>query len=82
MTPLEQVGRLGSVPLTIDVAIECGTLNVARVLEFELDTVIRSSRPAGDNVDIRVGGRLIAYGEIVALDGMAGVRITQLKEQQ
>lgn len=81
MTPLEQVGRLGAVPLTIDVAIECGTLAVARVLEFEPDKVIRSLRPAGDNVDIHVGGRLVAYGEIVALDGMAGVRITQLKEQ-
>ena len=82
MTPLEQVGRLGSVPLSIDVAIECGTLAVARVLGFEENAVIRSLRSAGDNVDIHVGGRLVAYGEIIALDGMAGVRITQLKDQQ
>ena len=81
LTPLEQTGHLASVPMPVDVALDCGPLTVERILNLKPGSVIRSLRPAGDNVDIRVSGLVIAYGEIVALEGLTGVRITRLREK-
>jgi flagellar motor switch/type III secretory pathway protein FliN len=81
MTPLEHTGHLAAVPMPIDVALDCGTLTVERILTLEPGCVIRSLRSAGDNVDIRVSNLVIAYGEIVALEGLTGVRITRFREK-
>jgi flagellar motor switch protein FliN/FliY len=81
MTPIEQLGRLGSIPLPVDVSLSCGMMAVREVLELKPGMVIRSQRSAGDNLDVHVGGRLVAYGEVVALEGPTGVRVTNLKEQ-
>ena len=80
MLPDKITSRFGALPLTIDVTLECGPLAVERVFDLQPGTVLRSLRSAGDNVDIHVGGRLVAYGEIVALEGMTGVRITNLRD--
>lgn len=79
-TPLDKAGHLAAVPLPIDVALDCGTLTVESILGLKPGNVVRSLRPAGDNVDIRISGMVVAYGEIVALEGITGVRITRLRE--
>jgi flagellar motor switch protein FliN len=80
MAALEELGHFADVPMTIDVALDCGSLPLSRMVQLSAGTVIRSLRPAGDNVDIHAGGALIGYGEVVPLEGTMGVRITGLKE--
>jgi flagellar motor switch protein FliN/FliY len=82
MPSLQQVGHFGAVPVTIDISVDCGMLPVRQVLDLKAGSVIRSLRPAGDNLDLRIGGRVIAYGEIVPLEGMTGVRIAHVMEPQ
>lgn len=80
MPSLPQATQLGTVPVTIDIALDCGMLPLREVLELKSGSVLRSIRSAGDNLDIRIGGRVIAYGEIVPLEGMTGVRIAHVME--
>jgi len=80
MASLAQVGHLGAVPLTIDVSLDCGLLPAECVLELKAGSVLRSLRSAGDNLDIRIGNKMVAYGEIVPLEGAMGVRITHITE--
>ena len=47
---------------------------------MENGTVIKMSRSAGENIDIRVGGALVGFGEIVILEENMGVRITDFHE--
>lgn len=68
--------------MTIEAALDCGKLSLQQILDLQEGMIIRSQRPAGDNVDLHVGGRLIGYGEMVVLDGVMGVRITTLKDSQ
>jgi flagellar motor switch protein FliN/FliY len=37
------------------------------------------NRSAGENIDILVGGSLIGFGEIVIIEDMMGVRITDFQ---
>lgn len=80
-TEFDKAGHLATVPMPIDVALDCGTLTVERILNLKPGCVIRSLRAAGDNIDVRIGGLVVAYGEIVALEGLTGVRITRLREK-
>lgn len=80
MTP-DRAGLLATVPLPIDIALDCGTLTVESIVGLKPGSVIRSLRSAGDNVDIRISGLVVAYGEIVVLEGLTGVRITRLREK-
>jgi flagellar motor switch protein FliN/FliY len=80
MASIQQIGHLGAVPVTIDISLDCGMLAVGRVLGLQAGSVIRCQRAAGDNLDVRIGGRVIAFGEIVPLEGMTGVRIAHVME--
>jgi flagellar motor switch/type III secretory pathway protein FliN len=80
MASLQQIGHLGAVPVTIDISLDCGMLAVGQVLGLQAGSVIRCLRAAGDNLDVRIGGRVIAYGEIVPLEGLTGVRIAHVMD--
>lgn len=82
MTPIEGLGPMRSVPVPVEAVLDCGSLELARVLKLKPGSVIRSLRAAGDNIDLHAGGKLIGYGEIIAMEGVIGVRITQLKDDR
>lgn len=80
MVSLDQIGDLERVPMTLDADLECGTLSMRELLALGAGSIIRSDRPAGDNVDLRVGGKLVGYGEIIAIEKALAVRVTNVKE--
>ncbi len=50
------------------------TLN--QVLHLEQGSIIKMNRSAGENINISIGGALVAFGEIVIIETAMGVRIT------
>jgi len=40
------------------------------------------ARSAGEDIDIRVGGEIVACGEIIVTENAVGVRITDLEGEQ
>jgi len=80
MTPFERVSHLGEVPLAIEVELDRKVMTVSEILELEAGSVMKMTRSAGENIDIRVGGTLIGFGEIVILEESMGVRITDFQE--
>ena len=65
----------------IDVELDREIMSLYQVLGLEKGSVIRLGRSAGENIDILVGGALVASGEIVVLDDSMGVRITDFNEE-
>ncbi len=81
MTPLEEIAGFGDVPLTVEVEIGRPLLKLGELLELVPGKVVAISRSAGENIDIRVAGELIAYGEVIVSDSGVGVRITDFKPE-
>jgi len=81
MTSLDQIRHLADVPVELDVELDRRILSVREVLELGPGSVIRMTRSAGENIDIRVGGALIGFGEIVILEENMGVRITDFHQE-
>jgi flagellar motor switch protein FliN/FliY len=76
MSSLQEIADFADVPVEVEVELGRRIMTIAQILELGPDSVIRMARSAGDNMDIRVGGSLIGYGEIVIIEDSVGVRIT------
>lgn len=81
MSPSEYITAMADVPLTIDVELDRKTMRVADILSLNAGSVFKMSRSAGENIDIRVGGALLGFGEIVILEDKMGVRITDFHRE-
>jgi type III secretion system YscQ/HrcQ family protein len=68
--------------LPVEVVCELGrvTLSGRELIELRPGAVIPAGRPLAGPVDLTVGGRVVARGELVDVEGEIGVRITQLNE--
>ena len=80
MTPQEEIAPLGEVPVDIEVELDRLTMRASEVLRFQVGSVISTARPAGENIDIYLGGVLLGSGEIVVIENTLGVRITDFRE--
>jgi len=67
-----------NVPLTVSAELGTCVLAMRDVLRLGAGAIVELDRDAGAPVDLRVNDKLIARGEVVAVDGRFGVRITEL----
>jgi len=80
MNAIEEVALYLDVPLDIEVELDRRILTVREILDLDLGAVIRMNRSAGENLDVRIGGVLVGFGEIVVNEATTtGIRITDFK---
>jgi flagellar motor switch protein FliN/FliY len=73
--------RFNDVPLAVEAQLECCTLTVEELLGLGPGSVIKTPRAAGDSVNLRVGNRVIALGEIIVIDNSLAIRISEFVER-
>lgn len=66
------------VPLRITAELGTCKMSVAEVLKLGTGSIVELDRLAGGPVDLLVNEKLIARGEVVAVDENFGIRITEL----
>ena len=76
MPPAEEIAAYADVPMSVQVELDRCIMTVRDVLRLDLNSVLKMDRSAGENLDIRIGGSLVGYGEIVISETTTGVRIT------
>ena len=81
LTPLEQIAPIADIAVPIEVELDRKTMTVREILSLQPGSVVAMTRSAGENIDIRVSGALIGFGEIVILEDNMGVRITDFHEE-
>jgi flagellar motor switch protein FliN len=81
MVVVEQIGVYAEVPLEVRVELDRRVMSLGEVLQLQEGSVIRMSRSAGENIDIRVGNSLVGFGEMVIIEDTMGVRITDFNDE-
>jgi flagellar motor switch protein FliN len=66
------------VPVSVSAVLGRARLSVARLLALDAGSVLELDRKVGEAIDIYVGGRLVARGEIVVVDERLGVTMTEI----
>ena len=66
--------------VSLGISAELGrcTLRLAEVLKLGTGSIVQLDRPAGAPLDLFVNGRLVARGELIAVDDRFGLRVTEL----
>ena len=72
------LGRLQNVPVELAIEIGRTRMTIGEALALGPGSVVTVGRLAGDPVDLLVNGRVIARGEVVAIDEELGLRITEI----
>ncbi|MBV9439666.1 MAG: flagellar motor switch protein FliN [Candidatus Eremiobacteraeota bacterium] len=78
--PGSNLDLLMNVPLNVTAELGASKMLVRDVLRLGAGSVVALDRAAGAPVDLLVNERLVARGEIVAVDDKFGVRVTELIE--
>ena len=81
MTPQEEVAPLGDVPIDIEIELVRRIMTARELLQLEEGCVIGTTRSAGENIEIYLGGVLCGSGEIVVIENALGVRITDFRDE-
>jgi flagellar motor switch protein FliN len=79
MTPLETIAPIQDIPIEIEIELDRRMMRVREILELQAGSVIAMHRPAGENIDIYIGKQLVGFGEIVIIENIMGVRITDFR---
>ncbi len=82
MTPVQEIAAIADVPVDLEVVLDRRMLKISEILELENGSVVEMRRSAGENIDIYVGRKLVAFGEIVIIENTMGVRITDFCEDE
>ena len=77
-TSSSNLDLLLDVPLRVTVELGRTEMTIREVLALGPGSVVELSKVAGEVVDILVNGKLIAHGEVVVIDDMFGVRVTDI----
>jgi len=82
MTPLEEIAHIAEVPIEVEVQLDRRWMKLSEILSLEEGSVIDMHRSAGENIDIFIGSKLAAFGEIVIIENTMGVRITDFNVER
>ena len=69
---------LGDIPVQATVELGSAELSLKEILELAEGSIVELNRLAGEPLDLKVGGQLVAQGEVVAVDDSYGLRITNV----
>ena len=76
MTAQEEIAHIANVPIDLEVQLDQRWMKLSEILALEEGSIIEMRRSAGENLDIYIGSKLAAYGEMVIIEIIMGVRIT------
>ena len=66
------------VPVEISVEIGRARMTIGEAMSLAQGSVVALERMAGEPVDLLVNGRLVARGEVIAIDEQFGLRVTEV----
>jgi len=80
MTPLETISHFADIPIDVEVELDRKPMTLGEILKLGPGSVVKLTRSAGENLDLMIGEVLVGYGEIVIIEDIMGVRITDFWE--
>lgn len=66
------------IPVTLSMEVGCTDLSIRNLLQLNQGSVVELDRLAGEALDVKVNGTLIAHGEVVVVNEKFGIRLTDI----
>jgi flagellar motor switch protein FliN/FliY len=82
MRTSEEIIGFEDVPLAVQVELDRRIMTLRELLQLDVNSVLKMKRSAGENLDMRIGGALVAFGEIVTSESTTALRITDFNVKE
>ena len=82
MTLPSNIAMLAHMPLEMEGRLDRRSITMRALLELAPGSLVRLDKSAGENIDVLAGGALLGYGEVVVVENVIGIRITDFREEQ
>ncbi len=69
------------IPMRITLEIGRRSMQVRDILQLKQSSIVDIPKAAGENVDVYINGKLVAFGEILEMENKAGIRLTDFYVQ-
>ncbi|MEJ6655156.1 MAG: flagellar motor switch protein FliN [Pseudomonas sp.] len=69
------------IPVTISMEVGDTNITIRNLLQLNQGSVVELDRLAGEPLDVKVNGTLIAHGEVVVVNEKFGIRLTDVISQ-
>lgn len=73
---IEELHHFLDIPVQISIHLGTRSMKVRDILQLQSNSIVELAKSAGENVDILANNRLIAFGEVLELEGCTGIRLT------
>jgi flagellar motor switch protein FliN/FliY len=73
---MEEFSDFLDVPLHVTLEVGRRSVKVREILLLKPKSIVDVPKSAGENIDVYINGKLVAFGEILEMEGKAGVRLT------
>lgn len=70
------------IPVNVSLEVASAEIPLGDLMQIGEGAVIELDKQAGDPLDVRVNGRLLARGEVVVVNGKYGLRLVEIVDQQ
>ncbi|MFW5744853.1 MAG: FliM/FliN family flagellar motor switch protein [Spirochaetota bacterium] len=77
-----KLGRIKDVKVPLEVVLGHGEASVEQMSSLGPGTIVELAALAGEPVELRAGGELVAWGEVVVIDESFGLRVTRLAHDE
>ncbi len=69
------------IPMRVTLEIGRRSMQVRDILLLKPSSIVDIPKAAGENIDVYINGKLIAFGEILEMESKAGIRLTDFNVQ-
>lgn len=76
------LGYFQQLPVKVSLEVASAEISLGELMKAGEGAVIELNKLAGEPLDVRVNGTLLAQGEVVVANGRYGVRLTRILHQQ
>ncbi len=74
----EEVAHYLDVPLKVTIQLGSREMKIREILRLKQNSIVELPKSAGENIDVHVNGKPVAYGEVIDMEGNARIRLTDL----
>jgi flagellar motor switch protein FliN/FliY len=74
--------KLAGVKIPVEVVLGSTSITLDEMRSLGAGTIIELESIAGEPVQLRAGGAVIAHGEVVVIDESFGIRVTALEPDE
>ena len=73
---MEETCHFLDIPMRVTIQLGNRNMKVRDILQLQANSIVDLPQSAGENVDILINERVIAFGEVTELEGSTGIRLT------